>query len=97
MTASAAGSRLKPQRAAVEEALTAALATRLQLHQKYLQAQPAALAAAGGHTGGDFACQAWLHAMFRSVDEVRRVLGVPSRCREWLLLGFPTHMRCCWG
>jgi hypothetical protein len=37
--------------------------------QAYLQAQPAVLQAAGGHCAGDFACQAWLHAVLRCTDE----------------------------
>ena len=70
MTAGAAGSRLKPQRTAVVEAVGATQEARLQLHRAYLEAQPGALAAAGGHSQGDFACQAWLHAALRSTDKV---------------------------
>lgn len=71
MTASAAGSGLQRQRAAVAEAAAAAESARLHLHRRYLEEQPAALEAAGGHADGDFACQAWLHAVLRSADEVR--------------------------
>lgn len=71
MAASAAGSGLRPQRDAVAEAVAGAEAARLRLHRRYLEEQGAALEAAGGHSDGDFACQAWLHAMLRSVDEVR--------------------------
>ncbi|EFN52423.1 hypothetical protein CHLNCDRAFT_138922 [Chlorella variabilis] len=70
MTAGAAGSRLKPQRTAVVEAVGATQEARLQLHRAYLEAQPGALAAAGGHSQGDFACQAWLHAALRSTDKM---------------------------
>lgn len=69
MDASAAGAGLQPLRAAVGEAAAVAEAARLHLHRRYREEQAAALEAAGGHADGDFACQAWLHAMLRSVDE----------------------------
>jgi hypothetical protein len=69
MAAGLAGGQLAPLRAAVAAACDAAAAERLRLHQAYLQAQPAVLQAAGGHCAGDFACQAWLHAVLRCTDE----------------------------
>lgn len=70
MAAGVAGSRLKPHRAAVEQAVAAAQDARVRLHRAYLQAQPAVLTAAGGHSAGDFACGAWLHAALRCTDEM---------------------------
>lgn len=73
MAAPLAGSGLRPFRSAVADAADAAGAARLHLHRRYLEEQPGALQEAGGHAGGDFAVQAWLHAMLRSADEVREV------------------------
>lgn len=69
MDASATGAGLEPLRAAVGEAAAAAEAARLHLYRRYREEQAQALQAAGGYAGGDFACQAWLHAMLRSMDE----------------------------
>ncbi len=71
MAAPLAGSSLRPHRSAVAAAAEAACAARMHLHRRYLKEQPGALQEAGGHSQGDFAVQAWLHAMLRSADEVR--------------------------
>lgn len=83
MTAPAAGAGLRTQRAAVESAAAAAETARVRLHLRYLEEQPGALAEAGGHSAGDFACQAWLHAALLAVDEVSTRL---AGCKALALL-----------
>lgn len=71
MTTTAAGSGLAPQRASVEEAVATAEVARVQLHCAYVRQHAGTLEAAGGHSAGDFECQAWLHAVLLAVDEAR--------------------------
>lgn len=59
-------------RGRVQEALEAAEDGRVALHRAFLQAQPMALAEAGGYSDADFLYMAWLHAGLRCLDEVGR-------------------------
>ena len=94
MTAKAAGGGLKVLRSEVADAVAATEAARLHLHRRYLEVQPGALAAAGGHSAGDFACMAWLHAALRSVDEVReRAVLLPQILGPCHLASLPAFSR----
>ena len=66
-------------RGRVLEALEAAEEGRVALHGAFLQAQPAALAEAGGYSDADFLYMAWLHAGLRCLDEVGRVWAADGR------------------